>query len=167
MRKDDNNNWATIPGFDGRYIVSRNGSVRNRSGKPVRLELSQRGYYRVYLSKNGVVQRFRVHRLVASAFIPNPNNLPQVDHINGVKTDNRAENLRWVTNKQNCNFNNKKESQQVSVVITDQLGGKSIYPSINAAAASIGVSRYGIMAVLQGTQKTTAGGITASYIRED
>ena len=59
------------------------------------------GYMRIALSKNGEQKKFLVHRLLALHFIPNPENKPCIDHINGIKDDNRLENLRWVTHKEN------------------------------------------------------------------
>ena len=156
--------WMDIPGYEGRYQVSDLGRVRTVDGKVMGFETTQRGYYRVALYKNGTRQRFRVHRLVASVFVPNPNNLPQVDHINGDKTDNRACCLRWVSNEQNCNFDNKKEPKRGQVSVTAEDGSVRIFPSVKAASRAIGVSRYGIMAVLSGTQRTTANGMKISYI---
>lgn len=155
--------WKDIPGYEGRYQISSLGRVRTGSGKIMSLELTQRGYFRVKLWSGRVCKRFRVHRLVAIVFIPNPKNLPQVDHINGDKTDNRIENLRWVSNSQNCGFNNKKKASRRPVLILGRDGAKEVYPSIRAAARAMGVSRYGVMAVLNGTQKTTANGRMVSY----
>lgn len=155
--------WKDIPGYEGRYQVSSLGRVRTDSGKIMSLELTQRGYFRVELWSDHSRKRFKVHRLVAIVFIPNPKNLPQVDHINGDKTDNRVENLRWVSNIQNCGFNNKKKSSRRPVLIIGRDGAKDVYPSISAAARAMGVSRYGVMAVLNGTQKTTANGRRVSY----
>lgn len=155
--------WKDIPGYEGRYQVSSLGRVRTDSGKIMSLELTQRGYFRVELWSSHSRKRFKVHRLVAIVFIPNPKNLPQVDHINGDKTDNRVENLRWVSNLQNCRFDNKKKLVRVPVIVTSNDGKADVYPSISAAARAIGVSRYGVMAVLSGTQKTTANGRRVSY----
>ena len=80
-------------------FVNCNGGVAFKKGKILKKYLSKRGYYVVNLS----IKQYKVHRLVAEAFIPNPDNKPQVDHINTDKTDNRVENLRWVTNKENMN----------------------------------------------------------------
>ena len=59
------------------------------------------GYMQVHLCKNGKTKTFLVHRLLATAFIPNPENKPCIDHLNGIRDDNRLENLRWVTHKEN------------------------------------------------------------------
>lgn len=93
--------WKDIPCFEGLYQVSNLGRVKsfklNRE-KILKLIITHYGYYQVGLNKNA----FYVHRLVAIAFIDNKENKPQVNHINGVKTDNRVENLEWCTAKFNC-----------------------------------------------------------------
>lgn len=100
--------WKDIKGYEGLYQVSNLGNVKslcnNKTRKEKILKPKQRkGYLYVGLCKNGKVKQYLVHRLVAEHFIPNPNNLPQIDHINTNKTDNRVENLRWVTQKENSN----------------------------------------------------------------
>ena len=104
--------WKDIKGYEGRYQISNFGRVKSliypkekimniynfrRDGE------KGKGYWRVRLIKNSSYKYFFVHRLVAEAFIPNPNNYATVNHINGDKTDNRAENLEWCTQKENIN----------------------------------------------------------------
>ena len=101
--------WKPIKDFEGYYEVSNIGRVRSlnykRTGKGKILKNIEdyKGYLEVVLTKNGKRKQFKVHRLVAEAFIPNPENKPCIDHINTVKSDNRVENLRWVTYKENSN----------------------------------------------------------------
>lgn len=90
--------WKPIRGYVGLYECSNFGRVRSvRTQHILKFSFTSYGYHQVTLSKNGVTKTHTVHRLVAEAFIPNHLNLPCVDHINGVKTDNRVENLRWVS----------------------------------------------------------------------
>lgn len=95
--------WKPIPGFDGYYVSNL---ARVRSDKLRKVILAQRiygGYLWVGMIDNDGKNRLRVvHRLVADAFIPNPENKPEIDHINTIRNDNRIENLRWVTHSENC-----------------------------------------------------------------
>ena len=101
--------WKPIKGYEGLYEISNLGRVKslnyNRTGKEEILKNAEcsNGYLTVGLTKNGKQKLFKIHRLVAEAFIPNPENKPCIDHINTIKNDNRVENLRWVTNEENNN----------------------------------------------------------------
>ena len=94
---------------DSKYSISNLGNLRNDVLNVVYDPIKYRqdnghGYLKVRVpSKNGLVILGYVHRLVASYFIPNPENKPCIDHINGIKSDNRACNLRWCTYKENMN----------------------------------------------------------------
>ena len=98
--------WKDVIGFEGKYKVSDRGLVKTMSYKKTGKErlLSERivsGYNRVVLYKDGKAENKYVHRLVAENFIPNPNNLKEVNHIDGNKLNNCIENLEWVSAKQN------------------------------------------------------------------
>lgn len=102
--------WKDINGYEGYYQISSQGNVRSvdrfdgvhdRKGTVIKPNLKQNGYLQVGLRKHNTRKWFGVHRLVAIHFIENPNNKPQVNHIDGNKQNNTIENLEWVTEKEN------------------------------------------------------------------
>ena len=104
--------WKNIEEYPN-YQVSNMGRVKRlstgyyrRTEKILKPQLQNNGYLHIKLSQKDKTKCILVHRLVAQVFIPNPNNLPQVNHINEDKTDNRVENLEWCTQKYNINYGN-------------------------------------------------------------
>jgi hypothetical protein len=103
--------WRDIEGYEGSYQVSDLGRVRSLDRKSAnghklkgmarKLTVDKDGYHVVGLTRDRVMKHLKVHRLVAQAFIPNPDNKPEVNHINGFKTDNRASELEWCTTQGN------------------------------------------------------------------
>lgn len=93
--------WKPISGYEGYYLVSDKGDVWSvRRKKMLAPKMQKTGYLRVALSVDGRVKNFSIHRIVALAFIPNPEGKPTVNHINENKTDNRVENLEWATTRE-------------------------------------------------------------------
>jgi hypothetical protein len=95
--------YKNIPGYNGVYLASDKGDILSLNQKYGKLKLldNGKGYKIVYLYRNGKRQMFRVHRIIAKLFVPNPNNYTEVNHTKGIKSDNRASQLEWCTRQQN------------------------------------------------------------------
>ena len=111
--------WRPVVGYEGLYEVSNYGRVKSIDYQGHKRELilkpSKRpNYYGVNLCKNGIHKSYYIHRLVAIAFIPNPNNYPHINHINENVLDNSVENLEWCTAKYNCNYGNHNHKNKIA-----------------------------------------------------
>lgn len=110
--------WKVIEGFEN-YSISSYGRIRNdKRGVLMNAGICNSGYLRIRLCNNGVIKKFLVHRLVAQAFIHNPNNYPCVNHIDEDKMNNNINNLEWCTYHQNNNYGtrNGRISNKLKVV---------------------------------------------------
>lgn len=96
--------WKDIEGYENLYQISSLGRVKNvETEKILKTSKDKYGYLYINIKYKGKTKHYLIHRLIAKAFIPNPENKPFIDHINTIKDDNRIENLRWVTSKENNN----------------------------------------------------------------
>lgn len=143
--------WATVKDYGDLYKVSENGDIIstnfNHSGKSRAISgfINSCGYKIVALYKDGTRKYFRVHRIVAEAFLPNPYNKPQVNHIDGNKLNNAVVNLEWVDNSENQIHSlhvlgNHRHKTGMPVKVIDSRTGER-YRSISEAARVLGVSR--------------------------
>lgn len=139
------------------------------TGKPSLISpaLTPKGYLTLSLSKNGKVTKYRVHRLVAEAFIPNPENKLKVDHINAVRTDNKVANLRWVTSKENAHNPHcrLKKNRMIIQYNKSLYKYKAIFQSLKEAEHTTVIPRSGISKCAMGKIRH-AGGYQWKYADE-
>ena len=136
------------------YEVSDLGRVRNKKTKRIlRLGKDSGGYVQVNLYNDGERKSIKIHRLVASTFIPNPLNLPQINHIDENKTNNNVENLEWCSAQYNIDYSQSKPVNQYS------LDGIYIatYKSIKEASKQTGINQGDISCCCRGKYKTSGG----------
>lgn len=107
--------YRDIEGYEGHYMVDTKGNVFSLKRKKIMTPCkSNNGYMQVHLSIDGVMKSHKIHRLVAKTFIPNPYNLPQVNHKDEDKTNNCVENLEWCTQSYNMNYNDGQKRRASS-----------------------------------------------------
>lgn len=171
-----NEEWKAVNGYEGYYEVSSSGRVRsvnrtivykdgriyNYKGSIMNPQIKRNGYLSLVLRKrNSNPKNYYVHRLVAEAFIANPNRYLTVNHKNENKRDNRADNLEWCSYKYNDNYGTRNER----FVFTKEMKGKpflcketgKIYRSVTKAGRELGLSASSICKALRGKQTNVKG----------
>ena len=170
--------WKDIEGYEGLYQVSNMGNVRSlnyhNEGKAqiLRPQFDCAGYRQVSLYKDRKKKSHKIHRLVAQAFIPNPDELPCINHIDEDKINNRVDNLEWCDHAYNNNYgthnerianaqrNNRHQSKQVRCVETGE-----VYPSQSEASRRTGIFQCHISDVCcKKPKRKTAGGFHWEYV---
>ena len=175
-----NEEWRDVVGYEGRYQVSSMGRVKSLErkvkhwcgGERIQKErilkpcADRGGYLRIGLCDGEKQKTFKVHRLVCEAFHENPDNKPQVNHINEIKTDNRASNLEWATARENSNFGTRNERIGKKSAITKSkpicqytLDEKIVkaWASLAEVKRKTGFSQGNISEVANGNRKTAYG----------
>lgn len=176
--------WKPVPDYEGLYEVSNTGEVRRVAHQivvgstkphlPERekiLQKNKNGYLIVALYKGQSQKHVSVHRLVATVFLDNPDNLPQVNHIDENKENNHVSNLEWCTNQYNSSYGTRGKrigaantNGKQSHPIVAKCGNDVLqFPSIAEASRATGICRENIIAVLK-NRRNIAGGYKWEYL---
>lgn len=148
--------WKSISGYEGLYEVSDMGRIRSlpratTRGRIIKPAMDKDGYQKVNLSKNNQRRDFRVHRLVAQAFIPNPDELPCVNHKDENKSNNSVNNLEWCTIAYNTAYNNgfiKRGVRRRKPIVAKRGTLELHFDAITTAAKALHVSHGNITGCL-------------------
>lgn len=169
--------WKDIPGYEGYYQISNLGRIRSLDryanvcgngkrlvkGRIIKSVKCTNGYYEAPLNRNGVRKVMLLHRVVANVFIPNPFNLPEVNHKDENIANNRADNLEWCTSKYNANYGTRNErmlvGRETKPVIQLDKDGNYIkrWSSMMDACREYGADISSMIRVCKGKQKTCKG----------
>lgn len=143
--------WKSIPNWENYYEINEYGEVRNKkTSKLLQGDINSSGYYRVYLYNNNKKQRFFKHRLVGLLFLPNPLRLPEINHIDGDKSNNFVGNLEWCSRKNNEHYARRtgiKEYKPFKVCFID--GKTKYYEFTPELAEELNITRRTILNYLQ------------------
>lgn len=171
--------WKPIADYEETYFISNLGRIRRKDGYKMKNHLGKIGYYTINLSRNGKIKQFYVHRLVASAFIPNPCGYKYINHKDEDKTNNNVGNLEWCTQKHNLNWGTSRARLSKSrmenphnnrCVSQYTLDGKFVNAFYSTAEAErvTGIAYTSIVACCRGYRKYShAGGYKWKYISKD
>lgn len=164
-----------IPGYEGKYAVTEDGSVwsypnlARKTGAFLKLNISTTGYYYVSLSIKSMIKKFKVHRLVALTYIPNPDNKITVNHKDGNKLNNCINNLEWATQAEN-NQHARNTKLNIGYIYRGGRDKKilcietnTVYKSIKEASAITKTHTGNISSVCAG-RRTKAGGFTWRFL---
>ena len=157
--------WRDIEGYEGLYQISNKGRVKSLykgSERILRPVIDKHGYMFVYLYNDNVRKYFKLHRLVAQAFISNPNNLNEVNYKDENKLNNCVENLEWMRHIDNCNYGTRNEriTGRPSIAILQySKSGEFIkeWPSSREVKRVLGIDNSHIIACCKGKLKSSGG----------
>ena len=165
--------WRDVKGYEGKYQVSNLGNVKSlnyhRMGisKVLTPRKCKTGYLRIGLCKSSNKKTYNVHKLVAQAFLENPNNLPSINHKDENKENNRADNLEFCTQAYNNAYGTHNErvgkahrnrkDQSKPIIATDANGKETYFPSVKEAERLWGVDHSGVCKVLKGKYERMYG----------
>lgn len=165
--------YKAVKGYEGFYEVNelgqvrsvdrmveyKNGRIRKFNGKELKPFMDKGGYAWVHLSKNGVYKRASVHRLVAGAFVPNPDNLPEVHHKNHDRKDNRVENLAWVSRAEQMDDHLRAAVSKALGVRLRVVGHgiDKVFISSMAVQRELGIHNSNVLRVAKGERKQAKG----------
>lgn len=168
--------WRDVPGYEGLYIVSDTGRIVGLHRGEQRPRINEDGYYQTSLCKNGKMKTFTVHRLVAIAFIENPEGKPTVNHKDENRLNNNVSNLEWATVAEQNVYGTRLARVSATnrrigitrakpVVAIDKGGNEYQFTGIHEAARSLGLNRSNITQCLRGLNHT-CGGFAWRYAKD-
>ena len=161
--------YKAIKGYEGIYEINelgkirsidrivecKDGSIRKYNGKELKPSMYKGGYSNIQLCKNGISKTWGVHRLVAEAFLPNPNNLPEVHHKNHDTNDNRIQNLKWVSKDEQID-NHWRVAQGTRLRVVGH-GIDKIFISAREVERELGITPTNALQTAKGIYKQSKG----------